>query len=81
MEMLAPRSAASQTHQPCENPIDLAKTLRWSAPPPEPRTGHQAAGVLSSAKDVSEFTEELGKLRVWGREPSVKLGKASPPIV
>jgi len=37
--------------------------------------------ALSSAKDVSEFTEELGKLRVWGREPSVKLGKASPPIV
>jgi catalase len=37
--------------------------------------------ALSSAKNVSEFTEELGKLRVWGREPSVKLGKASPPIV
>jgi catalase len=37
--------------------------------------------VLSNAKDVSGFAEELGKLRVWGREPSVKLGKASPPIV
>jgi catalase len=37
--------------------------------------------ALSSAKDAVEFTEELGKLRVWGREPSVKLGKASPPMV
>lgn len=37
--------------------------------------------ALSSAKDLGGFVEELGKLRVWGREPSVKLGKASPPIV
>ncbi|MDM9625208.1 catalase C [Rhizobium sp. S152] len=36
---------------------------------------------LSGGKDVSAFIEELGKLRVWGREPSVKLGKASPPTV
>ena len=35
---------------------------------------------LASAKDISAFVDEIGKLRVWGREPSVKLGKASPPI-
>jgi len=35
---------------------------------------------LSGGKDVAAFVDELGKLRVWGREPSVKLGKASPPI-
>lgn len=35
---------------------------------------------LSSVKDINAFVEEIGKLRVWGREPSVKLGKASPPI-
>ncbi len=35
---------------------------------------------LSGSKDVAAFVEDLGKLRVWGREPSVKLGKASPPI-
>ena len=28
---------------------------------------------LSGAKDVTGFFEEIGKLRVWGREPSVKL--------
>jgi len=28
---------------------------------------------LESAKDVTAFIEALGKLRVWGREPSVKL--------
>jgi catalase len=28
---------------------------------------------LSAAKDVTAFFEEVGKLRVWGREPSVKL--------
>jgi catalase len=28
---------------------------------------------LSAAKDVTAFFEEIGKLRVWGREPSVKL--------
>lgn len=36
--------------------------------------------ALSSVKDIGEFVAELGKLRVWGREPSVKLGKASPPV-
>jgi catalase len=36
--------------------------------------------VISSTNDVHGFVEELSKLRVWGREPSVKLGKASPPI-
>ncbi len=36
---------------------------------------------LSGGKDVAAFIQELGKLRVWGREPSVKLGKASPPIL
>ncbi|MDM9644808.1 catalase C [Rhizobium sp. S163] len=36
--------------------------------------------ALSNAKEVDAFVEELGKLRVWGREPSLKLGKASPPI-
>ena len=36
--------------------------------------------VLPGEKGLSTFVAELGKLRVWGREPSVKLGKASPPI-
>ncbi|QFY61137.1 catalase [Rhizobium grahamii] len=35
---------------------------------------------LSDPKDISAFVGQLGKLRVWGREPSVKLGKASPPL-
>jgi catalase len=35
---------------------------------------------LAGSKDVAAFVKELGKLRVWGREPSVKLGKASTPI-
>jgi catalase len=30
-------------------------------------------------ESLSSFIGELGKLRVWAREPSVKLGKASPP--
>ena len=29
--------------------------------------------ALGAAKDVSAFIKALGKLRVWGREPSVKL--------
>ncbi|MDO9418491.1 catalase C [Pararhizobium sp.] len=39
-------------------------------------------GVISLPGDegVAAFVTGLGKLRVWGREPSVKLGKASPPI-
>jgi catalase len=28
---------------------------------------------LASAKDVTGFIERLGKLRVWGREPNVKM--------
>jgi len=28
---------------------------------------------LSTAKDVSGFIGELGKLRLWGREPNVKI--------
>ena len=36
--------------------------------------------VLPGEGDLSAFIEELGELRVWGREPSVKLGKASPRI-
>lgn len=35
---------------------------------------------LSGNTSVRTFVEELGKLRVWGREPSVKLGSASPQI-
>lgn len=36
--------------------------------------------ALPGESGLSGFLSELGKLRVWGREPSVKLGKASPPI-
>ncbi|MCP6167437.1 catalase HPII, partial [Klebsiella pneumoniae] len=36
--------------------------------------------ALPGEEGLSMFVTELGKLRVWGREPSVKLGKASPPI-
>ncbi len=38
-------------------------------------------GVLALPGDegLSAFISELGKLRVWGREPSLKLGTASPP--
>ncbi|AYD05214.1 catalase C [Neorhizobium sp. NCHU2750] len=32
---------------------------------------------LSGGTTLTSFVEELGKLRVWGREPSVKLGAAS----
>jgi catalase len=35
---------------------------------------------LPGEDGLSAFVEDLGKLRVWGREPSVKLGKASPPL-
>lgn len=35
--------------------------------------------ALPGEDGLSAFVVELGKLRVWGREPSVKLGKASPP--
>jgi catalase len=33
---------------------------------------------LPGEDGVASFIDTLGKLRVWGREPSVKLGKASP---
>lgn len=29
--------------------------------------------LLESAKDAKSFVEALGKLRVWGREPNVKM--------
>jgi len=29
--------------------------------------------LLGSAKDAKSFVEALGKLRVWGREPNVKM--------
>lgn len=35
---------------------------------------------LPGEDGLASFIAELGKLRVWGREPSVKLGKASPPV-
>ena len=49
----------------------------------------QAAGIADKldegtidlpGESLSAFVEHLGKLRVWGREPSVKLGKASVPV-
>jgi catalase len=43
--------------------------------------GAMDEGVVALAKkaDTKDFVSKLGDLRVWGREPSVKLGKASPP--
>lgn len=35
---------------------------------------------LPGEAGLADFIEKLGKLRVWGREPSVKLGKASVPL-
>ena len=35
---------------------------------------------LPGEEGLSAFVSQLGKLRVWAREPSVKLGSASPPI-
>ncbi|UHS57364.1 catalase C [Agrobacterium vaccinii] len=35
--------------------------------------------ALPQDEDPADFVAKLGTLRVWGREPSVKLGKASPP--
>lgn len=39
-------------------------------------------GVMSLPGEdgLAAFMTELGKLRVWGREPSLKLGKASVPV-
>jgi len=36
--------------------------------------------ILPGEEGLAAFVEELGKLRVWAREPSLKLGKASPPV-
>ena len=36
--------------------------------------------ALPGEGGVAAFVSELGKLRVWGREPALKLGKASPPV-
>jgi catalase len=36
--------------------------------------------ALPGDEGLAAFVAELGKLRVWGREPSVKLGKASTPV-
>ncbi|PWE53998.1 catalase HPII [Metarhizobium album] len=35
--------------------------------------------ALPGEEGIAAFVAELGKLRVWAREPSIKLGKASPP--
>jgi catalase len=35
--------------------------------------------VLPGEEGVAGFVASLGKLRIWGREPSLKLGKASAP--
>jgi len=35
---------------------------------------------LPGEEGLAAFVSELGKLRVWAREPSVKLGKASVPV-
>ncbi|KAA0689113.1 catalase [Neorhizobium sp. P12A] len=35
--------------------------------------------ALPGEDGSAAFVSELGKLRVWAREPSVKVGKASPP--
>ena len=35
--------------------------------------------ALPGEDGLSGFVSELGKLRVWGREPSVKLGTETPP--
>ncbi|WP_313607157.1 catalase C [Rhizobium sp.] len=36
--------------------------------------------VLASDASLTTFVEELGKLRIWGREPSIKVGSASPSV-
>lgn len=35
--------------------------------------------ALGQKADMPDFIEKLGKLRIWAREPAVKLGKASSP--
>ena len=36
--------------------------------------------ILPGEEGLAAFVSELGKLRVWGREPALKLGKVSLPI-
>ncbi|MBC7151575.1 MAG: catalase [Rhizobium sp.] len=36
--------------------------------------------ALATEKDIAGFIKELGKLRLWSREPGVKHGKASIPV-
>jgi catalase len=36
--------------------------------------------ALPGEDGIASFVAELGKRRVWGREPLLKLGKASPPV-
>lgn len=36
--------------------------------------------ALETEKDIAGFIKELGKLRLWSREPGVKHGKASIPV-
>lgn len=36
--------------------------------------------ALPGEEGLAAFVSQLGKLRVWAREPSVKLGKASAPV-
>ena len=42
--------------------------------------GDEGLIALAGEDGVSSFISALGKLRVWAREPSVKLGQASSPI-
>jgi catalase len=37
--------------------------------------------VVPHEGELTAFIGALGKMRVWAREPSVKLGKASEPVV
>lgn len=37
--------------------------------------------ALATEKDIAGFIKELGKLRLWSREPGVKHGKASIPVM
>lgn len=36
--------------------------------------------ALATTADIGGFVKELGKLRLWSREPGVKHGKASIPV-
>ena len=41
---------------------------------------NQGTIILPGKGGLASFVEELGMLRVRGREPSLKLGKALPPV-